>query len=59
MERPYENNIRLLSLIYQNDTVLQDLAPFSIKIERVAGLHRACPSASLDKRIIENYILIN
>jgi hypothetical protein len=46
------------SLIFQNNKlVLQDLAP--IPNGTVAGRHRASPSATLDKRTLYSYKVIN
>ncbi len=38
-------------LICQNRNILQELAPFKRVGLMVAGLHRASPSTSLDKRL--------
>ena len=43
------------SLIFQKPPFLQELAPSGV-ITEVAGLHRASPSATLDKRISQYFI---
>lgn len=40
----------MIRFTLSSDFTLQELAPFQ-EILKVAGLHRACPSATLDKSI--------
>jgi hypothetical protein len=43
-------NIQLFSSPYLPELFLQKLAPFQVHL-KVAGLHRVCPSTTLDKSI--------